>query len=126
MLTVLVPLDGVSVIHGELMVKVVVSFSVGDQSGDEVILRGVLVIEGSLSEPVGQRVDTEGRLNRRWENVSLVAWNDNIEKRKPTWWTKHNRAAPAKKNPPAQSPQRRPATAVGKTNPIPMIRYTYH
>lgn len=59
---VLVPLDGVTVVHGELVVEVVVSLADGDQGGDEVVTRGVLVIESVLSQPMGQRVDTEGGL----------------------------------------------------------------
>ena len=61
-LTVLVPLDRISVIHGELVVEVVVSLSDGAESRDKVILGSVLVVEGSLSEPVSERVDAEGRL----------------------------------------------------------------
>lgn len=61
--TVLVPLDSVSVIHRELMVEVVVSLSHGDESCDEVILGSVLVVVRSLSDPVSERVDAEGRLS---------------------------------------------------------------
>ena len=60
--TILVPLDRVSVIHRELVVEVVVSLSDGDESRDEVILGSVLVVVGSLSNPVSERVDTEGGL----------------------------------------------------------------
>lgn len=61
---VLVPLDGVAVVHGELMMEVVVTFTHGDESSDEVITRSVLVIEGSFTEVVSERVDAEGRLER--------------------------------------------------------------
>ena len=59
---ILVPLDGVTVVHGELVVEVVVTFADSDESGDHVVARSVLVIEGSLAEPVSERVDAESRL----------------------------------------------------------------
>jgi hypothetical protein len=40
----------------------VVSLSDGDQGGDKVITRSVLVVKSVLSEPMSQRVDTEGGL----------------------------------------------------------------
>lgn len=45
--------------------EVVVAFTNGDQGGDDVIARGVLVVEGSLAEPVSEGVDAEGRLEER-------------------------------------------------------------
>ena len=59
---ILVPLDGVSVIGGELVVEVVVSLTEGNESGDDVITGRVSVVEGLVSEPVGKGVDTEGSL----------------------------------------------------------------
>ena len=59
---VLEPLDGVSEIHGELVVEVVVTFTNGAESSEEVVAGSVLVIEGLVSEPVSERVDTEGGL----------------------------------------------------------------
>lgn len=59
---VLESLDRVTVILRELVVEVVVTFSDGDKGGEPVVLRGVLVVEGSLSEPVSERVDAEGRV----------------------------------------------------------------
>jgi hypothetical protein len=44
------------------VVEVVVTLTDGDEGGDEVVLGGVLVVEGSLTEPVRKRVDTEGRV----------------------------------------------------------------
>lgn len=57
---VLVKADGVAVVLRELMVEVVVALSHGDKGGDEVVAGGVAVIERTLTEPVGKRVDTEG------------------------------------------------------------------
>jgi len=37
----------------------VVTFSDGDESGEPVVTRSVLVVEGSLSEPVSEGVDAE-------------------------------------------------------------------
>ena len=78
---VLVPSDGVTVVHGELVVEVVVAFTDGGESGDEVVTRSVLVVEGRLAEPVGERVDTEGRLyseemsmNVCTEKSGLLTW----------------------------------------------------
>ena len=59
---ILVPLDSVAIVHGELVMEVVVAFSNGDESSGEMIAGCVLVIEGSLSEPVSERVNTEGGL----------------------------------------------------------------
>jgi hypothetical protein len=59
---ILVPLDGISVVHWELMVKVVVTLANGDESGDNMISRCVLVIERSFTEIVSERVDAKGGL----------------------------------------------------------------
>ena len=59
---VLEPLDGISEIHRELVVEVVVTFTDGTEGSEEVVAGSVLVIERLVSEPVGERVDTEGRL----------------------------------------------------------------
>jgi len=59
---VLIPFDGVTVVHRELMVEVVVSLADGNKRSDEMVTGSVLVIERSLSEPVSERVDTEGRV----------------------------------------------------------------
>lgn len=60
---VLVPLDSVSVVHGELVVEVVVSFAVCDERGDHMVTRSVLVVERRLPEPVCKGVHTERRLS---------------------------------------------------------------
>lgn len=49
---ILVPLDGVSVIHGELMVEIMVALPNRRQRGYEMVARCVLVIEWSLSKPM--------------------------------------------------------------------------
>jgi len=59
---VLEPLDGVTEVHGELVVEVVVAFSDGAEGGEEVVAGSVLVVKRLVTEPVGERVDTEGRL----------------------------------------------------------------
>lgn len=56
------PLDGVAVVRGKLVVEVVVSLAEGDESRDDVVARGVAVVEGLVAEPVGQGVDAEGGL----------------------------------------------------------------
>ena len=59
---ILVPFDGVAVVRRELVVEVVVALSKGGESRDHVVTRRVAVIEGLVTEPVGQRVDAEGSL----------------------------------------------------------------
>ena len=59
---VLEPLDGVSEIHGELVVEVVVAFTNGAEGSEKVVGGSVLVVKRLLTEPVSQRVDTECRL----------------------------------------------------------------
>jgi len=46
----------------------VVSLADGDQGGDKVITRSVLVVESVFSEPMSQRVDTEGGLMGQGDN----------------------------------------------------------
>lgn len=60
---VLVPFNGISVVHGELVVEVVVTFADSYEGGNEVVLGCVLVVEGGLTEPVSEGVDTECGLN---------------------------------------------------------------
>lgn len=59
---ILVPLDGIPVVGRELVVKVVVALTEGDESGDDMITRRVAVIERLITEPVSKRVDAEGSL----------------------------------------------------------------
>ena len=56
---VLVPFDSIAIIHGELVVEVVVALSNGDESGDDMVARSVLVVERCLTEPMSQGVDTK-------------------------------------------------------------------
>lgn len=51
---VLVPPNSVTIIHRELVVEIVVTLSNGDQCGDEMVARSVLVIKWCLAEPVSQ------------------------------------------------------------------------
>jgi hypothetical protein len=59
---VLVPLNGVAVVGGELVVEVVVTLTKSDESSDDVVPGAVAVVERLVTEPVGQRVDAEGGL----------------------------------------------------------------
>lgn len=61
---VLVPAYGVPVVHRELVVEVVVALADGDERGDEVVPRRVLVVERRLAQPVRERVHAERRLRR--------------------------------------------------------------
>ena len=51
---ILIPLDGIAVVHRELVVEIVVALANGDKCSDQVIARCVLVIKGSLTEPVSE------------------------------------------------------------------------
>lgn len=59
---VLVPDESVSVVGGELVVEVVVALAKGNECGEHVVSGGSSVVKGLLSDPVGQRVNTEGNL----------------------------------------------------------------
>jgi hypothetical protein len=59
---ILVPLDGVAVVGGELVVEVVVALTKSDESSDDVVARAVAVIEWLVTEPVSKGVDAEGGL----------------------------------------------------------------
>ena len=61
---ILVPLDGIPIVHGELMMEVVVALTDGDECSDEVIPGSVFVVERCLTEPMSERVDAECRLRR--------------------------------------------------------------
>ena len=87
---ILVPFDGVAVVHGELVVEVVVTLSNGDKGSEHMIARSVLVVERSLAKPVGERVDTEGRLRTRGESD---CWSH--RQRGLTWWTNSRRVRAA-------------------------------
>lgn len=49
---VLVPFHGVSIVHGKLVMEIVVPLAKGQDGGEEVITRGVLVIVCRLSQVV--------------------------------------------------------------------------
>jgi hypothetical protein len=53
------------------VVEVVVAFADGAEGSEEVVAGSVLVIEGLVSEPMSERVDTECRLEV--SNNSMVA-----------------------------------------------------
>ena len=59
---VLVPLDGVTVVHGELVVEVVVALANRAERSYDVVAGSVLIVERSLTEPVRERVHAEGGL----------------------------------------------------------------
>lgn len=60
---ILIPLDCVTVVHGELVMEVVVPLTDGDESGDHVVAGSVLVVKRSVAKPVRKGVYTEGRLH---------------------------------------------------------------
>jgi hypothetical protein len=61
---VLIPLDRVSEVHGELMVEIVIAFAESGEGGDHVVTRGMLVVKRSIAEPVSKGIDAKGRLSK--------------------------------------------------------------
>ena len=57
---VLPPLDGISVVGWIAVVVVVVSLPKSDKGGEDVVSRGMSVVKGLVTEPVGKGVDAEG------------------------------------------------------------------
>lgn len=57
---VLVKLDRVPIVLRELVVEVVVALTQGHQGRQDVVAGCVAVVKGHVTQPVGQRVDTEG------------------------------------------------------------------
>jgi hypothetical protein len=49
---VLIPSDGITVVHGELMVEIVVTFANGDECSDKMVLGCVLIIERRVPKPM--------------------------------------------------------------------------
>jgi len=70
---ILMPFDSVAVIRRELVVEVVVTFSEGNECSNDVITWGIAVIEGLITEPMCQGVNTESSLlnNEDAENSSI-------------------------------------------------------
>ena len=75
---ILVPLDGIAVVHGELVVEVVVPFTNGDEGSNKVVTRTVFVIEWRFTKPVSERVNAERRLEARL----MTYWS---QSKKRTW-----------------------------------------
>ena len=68
---ILIPPNCVSVVHRELVVKVVIALSNCDQGGDQMVARRVFVIKRRFSQPVCKGIDTKRGLREavRWEEV---------------------------------------------------------
>lgn len=61
---ILMPFNSIPIVRGELVVKIVVAFPKSDKSGDDMVARGVAIIEGLVTEPMSERVHAErGLLN---------------------------------------------------------------
>ena len=59
---ILMPFDSIAVVGREFVVKVVVTLSESDESGNDVVTRRVAVVEGLVTKPMGQGVDAESSL----------------------------------------------------------------
>ena len=62
---ILVPFHRIAVVHGELMMKVVISLAHRQEGGNQMVARSIPVIIGRVSEPVGDGIDAECRLRAR-------------------------------------------------------------
>jgi hypothetical protein len=51
---ILIPLDGITIVHRELVVEVVVSFTNCDEGSDEMVARTVFVIEWCFTQPMSK------------------------------------------------------------------------
>ena len=70
---VLVPSDGISVVHRKLMVEIMIAFTKSYQRSSKMISWCMLVIERSFAQPMSKRVDTERRLLHIYSWVSRDA-----------------------------------------------------
>jgi hypothetical protein len=61
---ILIPSDGITVVHGKLVMEVMIPFTDGHESSDEMVARGMLVVERRFSKPVRERVDAKCRLHK--------------------------------------------------------------
>jgi hypothetical protein len=59
---VLVPLDGIAIVHWKLVMEIVVPFANGDESGDEVVAGCMFIVKGGFAKPMGEGVYAECRL----------------------------------------------------------------
>ena len=59
---ILIPLDGISIVHRELVMKIVIPFSESNKSSDKMVPRGQFIIERRLPEPVRDGIDAKNRL----------------------------------------------------------------
>lgn len=75
--------------------EVVVAFTNGNKGSDDMVARGVLVIKRSVSKPVSERVDTEGRLEIGHVSVTREYKTKKKNLESLTWCTKHSRRTPA-------------------------------
>lgn len=70
---ILPPLDRVAEVARELVVEVMVALTKRDEGSDDMVSRRVAVVEGLVSEPVGQTVHTEsGLLNEETSRIVSV------------------------------------------------------
>lgn len=57
---ILVPLDGITVIHRELMMEIMIPLADGNERSKEMVAWCMLVVEWRRSKPVSDGVDTKG------------------------------------------------------------------
>jgi hypothetical protein len=61
---VLIPSNGITIVHGKLVVEIVITLADSDESGDKMVARRVFVIKRRIAKPMRERVDAECRLNQ--------------------------------------------------------------
>lgn len=67
----LVPFDGVAIIHGELVMKVVISLAQSDDGGEKMISWRQLVVEGRFTQIMCEGIHTECGLQHA-RNVNVM------------------------------------------------------
>ena len=59
----MIPTDAVSVIDGEAVVKVVITFPIGQHSPKPIVPRGNMPVKIPMTEHVRVRIDEKGRMH---------------------------------------------------------------
>jgi hypothetical protein len=60
---ILIPSERIPIVHRKLVMEIMISLAHGQESGDQMVTRRMLVIVRCFAEPVGYRVDGKCRLD---------------------------------------------------------------
>jgi len=59
---ILIPFDSISEVHRELVMEVMITFTNGHESGDDVVARCMLVIKWRIPKPMSEGIDAESAM----------------------------------------------------------------